>query len=94
MTINYAKFIELMSALDEYFEGQYSRKRLMREIYWHYMSKYGYIVAININNCKVLLQDYGQAGKKTLKCNYFVHFMDQPKKQHNEKRNRKHNRKA
>lgn len=87
MTIDYAMFIGLLSALDEHCKGILPRKRLIREIYWHYMKKYGWIVAINYTGNKALLQDYGEAGKKTLKCNFFVHFMDY--KPDNKKRNGK-----
>ena len=48
MILSYAKYIELISALDEYSKGVLDKKELQEAIFYHYADKYGSFVAENL----------------------------------------------
>lgn len=47
MLISYAKYIDLMSAIDEHCKGTLSKREIQSIIFKHYMVKYGSFVAEN-----------------------------------------------
>ncbi len=57
MILTYAKYIELLTALDEHTKCKFKRKTLQNYIFHHLMSKYGYFVAENINGIKMAIWD-------------------------------------
>ena len=52
MVLSYAKYIGLMSALDEYSEGKLEKHELQNAILDHYMKMTNTLVAENINGSK------------------------------------------
>lgn len=54
MVLSYAKYIDLMSALDDHCKGSLEKRELQSAIFNHYMDKYGSFVAENLIGSKRL----------------------------------------
>ena len=75
MVLTYAKYIDLMTALDEYCKGELDRKELQKAIFSRYANKYGSFVAENSKGSKKLFMirfQRDKLNKKEMKkfCNY------------------------
>lgn len=77
MLLSYAKYIELMSALDEHCKGDLEREELQNAIFNHYISLYGVFIAENMKGSKKRFCSYLQSKTKTKRQrNAFRNFMD------------------
>lgn len=78
MILSYAKYIDLMSALDEHCKGSLEKRELQSAIFNHYMNKYGSFVAENFIGSKRLFltkwqkNKYNNSVRKT-----FIKFMNE-----------------
>lgn len=78
MILSYAKYIELMSALDEYSKGSLEKKDLQKAIFEHYAEKYGSFVAENLKGSKRLFVTRFQRTKQNKnEMKIFRNFMNQ-----------------
>lgn len=57
MILTYAKYVALLSALDEHTKRKLKKQTLQNYIFHHLMGKYGYFVAENINGVKMAVWD-------------------------------------
>lgn len=80
MVLSYAKYIELMTALDEHCKGEVERNELQNAIFNHYMEKEHSLVAENVNGSKRLFLYRYQRGKKNkIERQAFRSFMNEKK---------------
>lgn len=63
MILTYAKYIDLMSALDEHCKGKLPRDALQNAIFDRYTTKYGSFVSENLDGNKMLFTIKFQKGK-------------------------------
>ena len=78
MILSYAKYIELLSALDEYSKGKLEKKELQKAIFKHYMEKYGSFVAENSKKTKKLfITKYQRSRYNKGVQKIFISFMNQ-----------------
>ena len=75
MVLTYAKYIDLMTALDEYCKGELDRIELQKAIFKRYTNKYGSFVAENSIGSKKLFMirfQRDKLNKREMKkfCNY------------------------
>lgn len=78
MILSYAKYIELMSALDEYSKGVLDKKELQKAIFYHYADKYGSFVAENLKGSKRLfVAKYQKSKQNKNEMKIFRNFMNQ-----------------
>jgi len=78
MLISYAKYIDLMSALDEHCRGTLPKRDIQSIIFKHYMSKYGSFVAENSKGDKKLFAIKMQKNND-IKRRSFIRFMNESK---------------
>jgi len=78
MILSYAKYIELMSALDEYSKGVLGKEELQKAIFYHYADKYGSFVAENLKGSKRLfVTKYQRNRLNKNEMKIFRNFMNQ-----------------
>ena len=77
MILSYAKYIELISALDEYSKGVLDKRELQKAIFKHYTDKYGSFVAENIKGTRMLFTTkYQRSRYNKGVCKIFINFMN------------------
>lgn len=78
MILSYAKYIELISALDEYSKGVLDKKELQEAIFYRYANKYGSFVAENLKGSKRLfVTKYQRSKQNKNEMKIFRNFMNQ-----------------
>ena len=79
MTLSYARYIDLMSALDEYSNSTLEKKDLQDTIYEHYINKYPYFIAENAKGSKRVFFNRDRYSKhvKTTEKKYFRKHMNE-----------------
>ena len=78
MILSYAKYIELMSALDEYSKGVLDKNELQKAIFYRYADKYGSFVAENLKGSKRLfVTKYQRNRQNKNEMKIFRNFMNQ-----------------
>lgn len=77
MILSYAKYIDMMSALDEHCKGALEREELQNAIFNHYISLNRTFAAENIRGTKRIFSSYLQSKTKTNRQRkLFRKFMD------------------
>ena len=78
MVLSYAKYIDLMSALDEHCKGSLEKRELQSAIFNYYMDKYGSFVAENLIGSKRLFMVKWQRTKQNNReRKTFIKFMNE-----------------
>ena len=65
MVLSYAKYIDLMTALDEHCKGTLEREELQNAIFNHYTGLHRTFVAENIKGSKKMFSSYLQSKTRT-----------------------------
>ena len=87
MVLTYGKYIELMSALDEYSEGTHEKHELQSAIFNHYAEKFDSFVAENINGSRRLFKVlYGKSNINKAERKAFRNFMNEVRKSKKKKK--------